>query len=256
MKTTILLLVFLTSCATFKRTGEPEPGKYIYSYTDVSGNYHLQRDVKFIKKKLITRSQILVPSAGADKVVEKSITVSQIGSIKDGKSRALVVRPMASEFTVWLEGRKYTSKMQLNTREKSMRVTLESPEPKWRGQSDIAFPRGKYFCFYSQIPDCLYHNQFLSRAYENKDRTYDFYVVWDNYPYVQEQLSNVGKNLFSHATIKYDGEPKGRIRYIIDVDEQVILYQFTRDFELAGMSWISQGINVVKPGEEVKTEEE
>lgn len=256
MKATFLVLLLLASCASLKRTGEPESGQFVYSYTDVSGNYRLQRDVKFIKQKLVSRSQIMIPSAGSDRVVEKSVTVSQIGSIKSGNSRALVVRPLASEFTVWLEGKKYSSKMQLNTRQKSMRVTLDSPDSKWRGQSDITFPSGKYFCFFSQIPECLYHNHILSKSYENKGQSFDFYVVWDNYPYVQEQLNNVGKNLFSHATIKYDGEPKGRIRYIIDVDEQVILYQFTRDFELAGMSWISQGINVVKPGEEVKMEEE
>jgi hypothetical protein len=96
----------------------------------------------------------------------------------------------------------------------------------------------------------------LLQALEHKKQTYDFYVVWDNYPYVQEQLNNVGQSLFSHATLKYDGEPKGRFRYIIDVDEQVILYLFTKDFELAGQSWISQGVTITRPGEEVKSEEE
>jgi hypothetical protein len=222
----------------------------------VSGTYRLQRDVKFIKKKLVTRTQILVPSAGSDKVVEKSITVSQIGSVKNSGGRSLIVRPLASEFTVWLEGKKYISRMQLNTKTKAMRVTLDSPETKWQGQSDVSFPSGKYFCFFSQIPECLYHNQIFLRALEHKKQTYDFYIVWDNYPYVQEQLTHVGQNLFSHATVKYDGELKGRIRYIIDVDEQVILYQFTKDFELAGQSWISQGVTITRPGEEVKSDEE
>jgi hypothetical protein len=212
--------------------------------------------VRFIKKKLVTRTQILVPSAGSDRVVEKSITVSQVGSVRDGKSRALIVRPLASEFTVWLEGQKYSSKMQLDTVRKSMRVTLDSPDPKWKGQSFIPFPRGKQFCFFTQIPDCLYHNQILSRALEEKKQSFDFYVVWDNYPYVQDQLNNVGKNLFSHASVKYDGEPKGRIRYIIEVEDQVLIYQFSRNFELKSYSWISQGINMVVPGEEVKIEEE
>ena len=198
----------------------------------------------------------MIPSGGSERVVEKSVTVSQVGSVRDGKGRALVMRPMASEFTVWLEGKKYSSKMQLDTKRKSMRVTLDSPEQKYRGQSEIPFPRGKYFCFFSQIPECLYHNQILIQAHENKKRNFDFYIVWDNYPYVQEQLTNIGKNLFSHASVKYDGEPKGRIRYIIEVEEQVLLYQFTKSFELTGYSWISQGINMVRPGEEVKNEEE
>lgn len=255
MKSTLFIfLVLLFSCSRLQRSGNATQGKFLYSYSDVGGNFRYQRDIRFIKKKLVTRTQIMIPSAGSDKVVEKSVTVSQVGSVKDGKGRALVVRPLASEFTVWLEGKKYTSKMQLDTIRKSMRVTLESPEEKYKGKSEIPFPKGKYFCFFTQIPECLYHNQILSKAYENQRQTYDFYIVWDNYPYVQEQLNNVGKNLFSHASLKYDGEPKGRIRYIIETEEQVLLYQFTKDFELTGYSWISQGINMVRPGEEVKNE--
>lgn len=257
MKTNfIFLLGFVISCSRLQTSGPPPEGKFIYSYSDVGGNFRYQRDLKIHKKKLITRTQIMIPSAGSDKVVEKSVTVSQIGSVKDKNGRTLTVRPMASEFTVWLEGKKYTSKLQLDTVRKSMRVTLDSPEEKYKGQSEVRFPQGKYFCFFTQIPECLYHNRFLIKAFENKKLNYDFYIVWDNYPYIQEQLNNVGKNLFSHASLKYDGEPKGRIRYIIDTEEQVLIYQFSRDFELTGFSWISQGINMVRPGEEVKNEVE
>ncbi|MES2528188.1 MAG: hypothetical protein V4598_13940 [Bdellovibrionota bacterium] len=251
----VLIALLLISCSSLRRS-EPPTGKFTYSYTDVSGDFRYQREIKFIKKKLVTRTQIMIPSAGSDRIVEKSVTVSQLGSVKDKNGRALVVRPLASEFTVWLEGKKYTSRMQLDTARKAMRVTLDSPEPKWKGQTSVPFPSGKLFCFFSQIPDCLYHNQVLEKSLAHKSQTYDFYVVWDNYPYVQEQLTNVGKNLFSHASIKYDGEPKGRIRYILDVEDQVLLYQFSKSFELTGYSWISQGINMVRPGEEVKTEVE
>lgn len=256
MKRSSLFLVLLVSCGHLGKGKAPAEGKSVFSYSDVSGNFNYQRDVKFLKKKLVTRTQILVPSAGSDRVVEKSITVSQLGSVKDGSGRSFIVRPLASEFTVWLEGKKYTSKMQLDTRKKAMRVTLDSPEPKWKGQTYVPFPRGKHFCYFTQIPDCLYHNRMLDRSLESKTKSFDFYVVWDNYPYVQEQLTNVGRSLFSHATLKYDGEPKGRIRYIIEVEDQVLLYLFTKNFELAGYSWISQGINLVLPGEEVKNEEE
>ncbi len=251
-----LLFFLIVSCSALNGSSAPAQGKYNYSYSDVSGNFRYQRDIRFIKKKLVTRTQILVPSAGSDRIVEKSVTVSQLGTVKAGRSRSFVVRPLASEFTVWLEGKKYSSRMQLDTAKKSMRVTLDSPDAKWKGQSFVPFPPGKLFCFFSQIPDCLYHNQILEKSLSSKRQSFDFYVVWDNYPYVQDQLTNVGKNLFSLATIKYDGSPKGRIRYILDVEDQVLLYQFTKNFELTGYSWISQGINLVKPGEEVKTEEE
>ncbi len=256
MKPFFLALLFLTACSHPGKGNKPSEGKFVYSYSDISGNFRYQRDVRFIEKKLVTRTQILIPSAGSDRVVEKSVTVSQVGSVKDGKGRALIVRPLASEFTVWLEGKKYSSKMHLDTARKSMRLTLDSPDPRWKGQSFIPFPQGKQFCFFTQIPDCLYHNQILSKSLGHKKQSFDFYVVWDNYPFVQDQLNNVGKNLFSHASVRYDGEPKGRIRYIIDVEDQVIIYQFNKNFELTGYSWISQGINMVKPGDEVKNEEE
>ena len=256
MKIIVIYLLVLASCSQIGKGKQPSEGKFIYSYSDVSGKFRYQRDVRFIKKKLVTRTQILVPSAGSDRVVEKSITVSQVGSVKDGGGRAFIVRPLASEFTVWLEGKKYSSKMHIDSAKKSMRVTLDSPEPKWKGESLIPFPQGKFFCFFTQIPDCLYHNHILSKSSEQKKHAFDFYVVWDNYPYVQDQLNNVGKNLFSHASVRYDGEPKSKIRYIIEVEDQVLIYQFNKNFELTGYSWISQGINVVEPGEEEKIEEE
>ncbi len=251
-----LITLLVVSCSAFNRTSEPALGKYLYSYSDVSGNFSYQRDVKFIKKKLVTRSQIMVPSPGSDRIVEKSVTVSQLGTVREGSRRTFVLRPLASEFTVWLEGKKYSSRMQLDTAQKSMRVTLDSPEAKWKGQTLIPFPAGKYFCFFTQIPDCLYHNQILENSLASKRQTFDFYVVWDNYPFVQEQLTNVGNNLFSQATIKYDGERKGEIRYILEAEDQILLYQFSKNFELTGYSWISQGINMVRPGEEIKSEEE
>jgi hypothetical protein len=251
-----LIALLVVSCSAFNRTSEPAPGKYLYSYSDVSGNFSYQRDVKFIKKKLVTRSQIMVPSAGSDRIVEKSVTVSQLGTVREGSRRTFVLRPLASEFTVWLEGKKYSSRMQLDTARKSMRVTLDSPEAKWKGQTLIPFPAGKVFCFFTQIPDCLYHNQILEKSLDRKRQTFAFYVVWDNYPFVQEQLTNVGNNLFSQATIKYDGKPKGENRYILEVEDQILLYKFSKNFELTGYSWISQGINMVRPGEEIKSEEE
>jgi hypothetical protein len=245
----------MVSCSHHGNSGQPRESKETYSYSDVSGSFTFQREVKPIKKKLVTRTQIMLPSGGA-KVVEKAVTVSQIGTIRDGGGRTLVVRPLASEFTVWLEGNRYSSRMELNPAKRSMRVSLSSPDPRWRGVTEVPFPRGKHFCFYSQIPECLNHNRMLSRAVENKKKTFDFYVIWDNYPYVQEQLTNVGKTLFSSATVRYDGELKGRFRYIIDMGDQVLLYQFTKDFELAGFSWIAQGITLARPGEEAKIEEE
>jgi hypothetical protein len=246
----LFFLLFVTGCASKMLGGSPREGKSNYSFTDVSGTYKLQRETKTIKQRVITRSQLI----SSNKVLEKSILVSQIGSIKGQKSRLLVVRPEASEFTVWLEGKKYSSRMKINPRTKAMIVSLESPEAKWKGTSEIKFPSGKYFCFYNQIPECLYHNYLLNRAYSESTKI-DFHVIWDSYPFVQDQLSQVGKSLFTPASVKFDGEIKGLFRYIVEVEGQMILYMFTKNYDLSKVSWITQGITIVPPGEEIADDE-
>ena len=251
----LLLLLLLTSCASQGPSGTPREGKTTYSYTDLSGTYQTVREFKNMKQKVITRSQLVSVNSGAKKVLEKSIVVSQLGSIKSKKSRLVTLRPQASEFTVWLEGKRYFSRMQINPKNKSMRLTLDSPESKWKGTSEIPFPKGQFFCFFSQIPECLYHNNLLISAYNNQKRKIDFYVVWDSFPYVQDQLTNVGNSLFASASIKFDGEIRKTFRYTVEVEGQVIIYIFSRSFDLLKMSWITQGISLVPPGEETESEE-
>lgn len=243
-----LSLSLLAGCSSVN--GSQKEGKRTYSYADVSGSYRIQREVRVVKNKLVTRAQIMLSTGGNQKVLEKSVTVTQLGSVKSGSKRQLVTRPYASEFTVWLEGKKYHSRMKLLPERKVMQVVLESPEKKWQGETEILVPKGKFFCFYSQIPECLYHNQLLMQAQKKPQQSFGLFVVWDNYPYVQEQLTGVGKNLFSPATLKYDGEIKSRIRYIMEIEGQIVLYQFSRDYDFEKMAWIAQGITLVPPGEE------
>lgn len=251
----LLALFLITSCAS-TQNGSPREGKTTYAYVDEGGSFKLVRETKTISKKIVTRSQIIDSRGSANRVLEKAISVSQVGSIKSKKTRIVTVRPFASEFVVWLEGKKYSSTMKLNTRNKSMTVKLESPEERWSGVTEVPFPQGKYFCFYSQIPECIYHNYLLKNANENRNRKFEFYVIWDGYPFIQEQLVRVGKKLFAPATIKFDGAINKLFRYIVEVEGQVILYQFTKSSDLVKVAWISQGITIAPPGEEVAQDDE
>lgn len=250
----LLLLLFLVSCSSMMG-GSPREGKTNYAYVDEGGTFKMVREFKNIKQKLVTRNQILDTKGSHSRVLEKSILVSQIGSIKGKNARLVTVRPQASEFIVWLEGKKYSSRMKINPKTKSMTVTLESPEEKWKGTSEVKFPKGKYFCYFNQIPECLYHNSLLSQAREQEPRKFDFYVVWDSYPYIQDQLTRVGKSLFAPASIKFDGVIKNHFRYIVEIEGQVVFYQFTKSFDLVKIAWISQGITVAPPGEEIVEDE-
>ncbi len=255
MKTILLVLsFFLLSCAMVTQDGPPKEGKTTYSFADVSGNYSLEREVKLKDKKIITRSRLV--GSDSQKTLEKSITVSQLGTIKVGSSKVLIVRPFASEFTIWLEAKKYFSRMQLNPESRSIRVEMESPEPKWNGAAEVAFPKGKYFCFYSQIPECLYHAQLLSTLVKQPKKSESFYVIWDSYPYLQEQFTGLGKDLFSRAKVKFDGEMNKNLRFMVEIEGQTILYHFSKSFDFLKMAWIAQGITIVPPGEEAVDEEQ
>jgi hypothetical protein len=226
-----------------------------YSYVDAGGSYSYLRDLKIADKKIITRNQILDPKGSGSQLLEKSIMVSKVGSIKTPKARLLTVRPEASEYVVWLEGKRYVSKMQLNPSKKNLSIELESPESRWQGRTEEVFPKGKYFCFFGQIPECLYHNFLLKNALTQENQRLDFYVIWESYPFVQDMLTRVGKKLFAPATVKFDGEINGLFRYIVEIEGQVVLYQFTKSFELVKVAWISQGITIAPPGQEIAEDE-
>lgn len=247
----LFLFLFLIACSTTSE--RPRQSKSVFSYTDVSGEYFLEREHKKIKNKLVTRNVLKV--SGSTKILEKSITVSQLGSTKSQAGRVLTLRPLASEFVVWLEGQKYSSKMRLNTKKKTMTVAMESPEPKWQGTKEIPFPSGKNFCFYSQLADCLYYNQFLERT-QKHGKSLPFFIVWDAWPYIQEQLSGTGKSLFSSAFLRFEGKEGKNFRYIIDVDGQIILYHFSKSLDLVKIAWIAQGITVVPPEQKIPSEDQ
>jgi hypothetical protein len=252
----LFLLLFSASCSSLVSNRSPKEIKQHYSFTDGSGKFVLSREHKTLKNKLISRTQISSNQGSSLKPLEKSIMVSQMGSIKENNKRVMVMRPFASEFTVWLEGKRYDSKMRLDAQSKSILVELNSPEEKWKGKSSIPVPKGKQFCFFSQIPDCLYHNSLLTKAKESAGGDMSFYVVWEGYPYIQDQFSGIGAKLFSPATLKFDGEHKSMLHFLVEVDGQNIVYHFSKSFDLVRMFWIAQGVSVVPPGEEIADIEE
>ena len=250
------LFLFLLSCSSLVKKQTFQNGQRNYSYTDVSGVYGLSREYKILDKKLVTRTQLVHDQGGSHKVLEKSITVSQVGTVKRKNARELIIRPFASEFVVWLEGKKYESKMRLDEKNKAMILELDSPEEKWKGKSSIPFPKGKQFCFFSQIPDCLQYNLFLVKALERKNEALPFQIVWDSFPFIQEQFNGVGAKLFSPATLKFEGQQDSILRFIVEVDGQSVLYHFSKSFDLIRMLWITQGLSIVPPGEEANASED
>lgn len=251
MKIVFFLSILIVSCSSSITKNSPKEKKQQYAYLDGSGGFTFIREHKLVKNKLISRTQITSNLGSTQKPLEKSVLVSQIGSITENNKRLMIVRPFASDFTVWLEGKRYESKMRLDTKNRAILVDLDSPEAKWKGRQSFPFPKGKNFCFFAQLPDCLYHNLILSKAFERKGQFFAFTVIWDGYPYIQDQYTGVGTKLFSGARVKYEGEHKGIRKYLVEVEGQGILYHFSKSFDLVRMFWIAQGISIIPPSEEI-----
>ncbi len=250
-----LLFIFsLFSCSHLNPITPKEANK-TYSYIDVSGHYLLNRESKSIKNKLVTR--IKLTPKNSHKSVEKSVTLSQVGSVRNKSLRILTLRPFASEFEVWLEGKRYSTKMNIDVKSKSMKIETDGlpKEHKWYGNNFVKFPNSQFFCYFNQLPDCLYQLGFLQSSYKNSDNKIDLYVVWDSFPFIQDQLSGVGRNLFSKANLRFDREEKNNLLYELEVDGQIILYYFSKSFDLVKIIWIAQGISVLPPGEELNQDD-
>jgi hypothetical protein len=250
-----LILFILFGCSSRMPKVELPESKKQFNYFDVNGRFLLSREVKSVQGKLISRVQLTLPEAAQPKVLEKSISVARIGTVKMHKGRAITLRPEATEFEVWLEGKSYRNKMQLDKPSKSMQLTLNSPESKWNGTQKIRFPSSRQFCFFSQIPECLKINNYLHRARHGDKKGLSFTIVWDNFPYLQEQYNGVGRQLFSQAELKFEGESKGVFRYNVEVEGQTILYQFSKVYDLVRIFWIAQGISILPEGEQLNEAE-
>lgn len=225
-------------------------GKQIFAYNDVSGQLAMYRDTKMMKNKLVTRYQLSAPDDQLRRPLEKSIVVSEKGFVKKKNGKASVVlRPLMSQHTVWLEGKKHFTQLKTLIKEKSLEITMESPEAKWTGVKKIKFPGGLNFCYFAQLAECIAHSGILDRITTNGSSRVPITIIWDAYPYLLDQLTNMGNSVFSQAQVYLDEDEKKLYRVGVDFNGQSIFYHFSKDGELVKMSWVGQGITIMSPAE-------
>src|SRR5690606_19463316 len=136
-------------------------------------------------------------------------------------------RPWASEFTIWFDKKKHQSKSQLDIKSKELDFTIIRPEG--TSQKVFPFPSGQFFCYFSQIPDCLIASGYLQRIIEQK-KTLLFIIVWENYPYGNEQYERIPNHPFSVASIEYDSKQKNHHMLQLHFSGQIIFYHFNSDY--------------------------
>lgn len=257
MRLATLALIFFASCASHK----PELSQSVvrnnaktYSYRDISGQFEFAREVKLDKSKLASRVQVMAGSDQKEKLLEKTFAISSIGSVKTRRGRALAIRPDIAQHTVWLEGKKYFSQMKMNLKKRKLEVIMESPEDKWKGTRELTLPRGRIFCFYSQLPECLVASGLLVSTQKSRNPAY-FYLIWDSWPYHQEHFTGISSSAFAKASVSLERKEKNLLRHVVEVNGQIMNLHFSNDGSFIRMFWTTQGLSIIPPGEIQESQE-
>jgi hypothetical protein len=216
-----------------------------YNYTDKNGEFVAKSASGFDKKNksFFTKRSIEIIGRDKDKTLEQSVVISSVGILK---KTTPILRPKISQYSVWFDGKKYSSELKINLAKKAIDLKMTSPEAQWNGVKQIKFPNTKSVtCFFSQVIECAKISGFIAKATEKKAGTMNFQVIWEGYPYLNETFSDFPSELFSTAQLEYDGKTKqSERRFNLKVAGQSIFYILNEKDLMIKMFWISQGITM------------
>jgi hypothetical protein len=250
----ILATLFLSGCSVFKGGSGSSGGsstsslvassKARFKLTDKAGEFVVYRENGRSQKRFVSKRQVLPFDDDKSKVLEQGIAISEIGVV--GKNFK-IMRPYKSQYSVWFDGKKYQSNITLNSKTRKLDVKLKSPEKQWNGVQSFSFPDSKsIYCFFSQVLECAAITGYFSKVLEKKRGQMNFYIIWDGYPYFQEQYLNVPSTIFSKAQFNYDGRNKlGESRFSLKFGGQVLFYLLDKKNEFVKKFWITQGLSMV-----------
>lgn len=255
-KSALVLISFLllSACSLLDRGKKASAGtdtssltdnsKTRFKLTDKAGEFVVYRENGKSNKRFISKREVLPFDDDKSKVLEQGIAISEIGSI--GKSFK-IMRPYKSQYSVWFDGKKYQTNMSLNEKTRKLNVKLKSPEKQWNGTQSFSFPDSKsLYCFFSQVLECAAITGYFSRVLKKKRGQMNFYIIWDGYPYFQEQYLNVPNSIFSKAQFDYDGKNKsGESRFSLKFGGQVLFYLLDKKNKFVKKFWITQGLSMV-----------
>ncbi|MBI2521260.1 MAG: hypothetical protein HYV97_12610 [Bdellovibrio sp.] len=222
----------------------------LFHMTDLSGQFILERESGGNAKKNIhiVKRRIYLPGQ-SEKELEKSIAIADVGVLEgvDG-TKTPILKPKISQYTVWFDSKKYFTEMKLESASKSLSVSMSSPEAKWNGKVKVPFPKGTgVFCFFSQVVECIARTRFFELSTNKNAGQLNFHIIWDGYPYFQEQYTNIPSEVFSRAQVTYEGRnDNGERKYSILFGEESIFFNVDEYENLSKIFWISQGLTIVR----------
>jgi len=243
--TSLIIFLFFISCSSIKKKDGFKPfdiaSKRSFIYTDMTGSYFLNREAKKSQSKVVTRRKLFFKKQEKN-YLEKTISISKIVQFNGNKPGII---PLISQHEIWFDKNKFFSQISIDLKEKKAKVDLISPEKKWNGQQTFDLPKSNVYCFFTQLPECLKSYGILHLLKNKENSIIPIALIWDIYPFHQEQFSNIKDNLVELAQIKRDDNRDNKIlRVNLELENQIIIYHFTKRDKLEGMFWISQGMSV------------
>ena len=250
-------LVFLGvvfSCSSFKKGEYAIPQKFkrpVYSKTyelvDKAGRFSVHREVGKSKKDrdYVVKKRVYSQDEKRG-VIERSIAIATPGRLKNIN----ILRPKIAQYVVFFNKEKYFSELKLDIKNKSMLLRVESPEEQWNGVQKIPFPRGTgVFCFFSMIVECAASTGFIEKAIQKGNGKMRFHIIWDGYPYMQEQYRYLPDKIFSPAELVFEGNSEsGDKKFSLFTEGQTIFYVVQPEGILKKIFWISEGMSMVEMG--------
>lgn len=252
---TLCVISFLVSSCSFLRNFPSSVGnssrsttvsysKKSFSFVDQAGEFYLQNESGLQKheNRVVTRRQLLPENRDASKPLERSIVISSPGRLGDIR----ILRPYHSQYSVWFDGERYFTEMVLDTERQGLKINMRSPEPEWQGSRFEKFPDGNgVYCFYSQVIECAVVTGFIDKAISVQDGRMAFHIIWEGYPYIQEQYPGIPKQVFTSATLDYDGlSNQGKHRFVLGFAGQSIFFHLDDDRTVDRIFWVAQGLSI------------
>lgn len=240
------ILLLITSCA-HRASIKSAPAHYETKLVlqDKSGKFSVVRESGMAKNKktYVTKYRVYNVEGGGNKVLEQSIVFSTPGVLGD---KIRLMRPERSQYKVWFDKKLYQTETVIDKKNKALIIKMESPEKQWQGEKSVVFPGGNgVFCYFTQLFECVRYTGFVEKAIKVTGGKMQFHVIWDGYPYFQEQYLNIKDSPFASAEMEYDGKTtEGEHRFSVSVSGNAIFYLYNEDKEYAKMFWPSQGLSL------------
>ena len=240
-------LFFLPSCAFIQRLIEapkevPHTVHNEFRFKDESGQYHLLREAGPGKNNqtYVVKRKLRKFAKKSGRPLERSISIST----KLRESKKLI--PKISQYNVWFDKERHFSQIEMGEIGDKLKVVWESPDPKYNGVKYFPLEGdGESLCFFSQILECARHQGFLKKVTKDEDEKLKLRVIWDGYPFFQQQFPDFKTKISSYATLEFDGNNrKGHKRFSLKVEGETIFYFVDKGSRLMGLYWISKGLSM------------